>query len=83
MCEYGRFGCLFYCGLFPCHPFHHCPHHQDLREHFLHFPPPLPQPEQLCTGHNTGAIWPYQQGCLNLQQIQQFEPIFHYMQPCV
>ena len=71
------------CGLFPCHPFHHHPHHQDLWEHFLHFPPPLPQPEQLYTGHHTGVIWPYQQGCLNLQQIQQFEPIFHYMQPCV
>ena len=83
MWEYGRFGCLFYCVFLPCDPFHRRHEHQDLRKHFLHLPPSLSQPEQLCKGHNTGAIWPYLQGCLILQQIQQFVPVFHYMLPGV
>ena len=83
MWEYGRFGCLFYCVFLPCHSFHRRHEHQDLQEHFLHLPLSLPQPEQLCIGHNTSAIWPYLQGCLILQQIQQFVPVFHYMVPGV
>ena len=66
MWEYGRFVCLFYFVFLPCHPFHRHHEHQDFREHFLHLPPSLPQPEQLCIGHNTGVIWPYLHGCLSL-----------------
>ena len=81
MWEYGRFGCLLHCVFLPCHPIHRRREHEDFREDFLHVPPSPSQPEQLCIGHNTGAIWPYLKGCLILQQIPQFVPVFHYMLP--